>query len=136
MAHRLSGKVLAFIRSQRVARVATTARDGTPHNVPICPVAASGRLYFASEKKARKVRNIRENPRVALAFDHYSDDWNQLVGAMIVGKASIIDQGVAFQRARRALYRKFKSYARVAPIEPGESVIVCVTPTASFSWGL
>lgn len=136
MAHRLSGKVLAFIRSQRVARLATVGPQGTPHNVPVCPAASRGRLYFASAKKARKVRNIRSNARVALAFDHYSENWGQLAGAMIEGTASIIDQGAAFQRARRTLYRRYRSYARVAPIEPGESVIVSVTPTASFSWGL
>jgi len=67
MAHRLSGKVLAFIRSQRVARLATVGRDGTPHNIPVCTVAASGRLYFASEKDARKVRNIARNPRANAA---------------------------------------------------------------------
>ncbi len=136
MAHRLSGKVLAFIRSQRVARVATVGRDGTPHNVPVCTVAASGRIYFATEKDARKVRDLRTNPHVALVFDHYSENWQRLAGAMIVGTAAIMDQGAAFRRARQALYRKFKSYARVAPIEEGESVIVCVTPTGSFSWGL
>jgi PPOX class probable F420-dependent enzyme len=136
MAHRLSGKVLAFIRSQRVARVATVGRKGTPHNVPVCTVAASGRIYFASEKAARKVRNLRRNPRVALTFDHYSENWKQLAGAMVVGTGAIIDQGAAFRRARQALYRKYKSYARFAPIEEDEAVIVCVTPTASFSWGL
>ena len=136
MAHRLNGKVLAFIRTQRVTRVATVGRDGSPHNVPVCTVATSGRIYFASEKDARKVRNIRHNPRVALAFDHYAENWKQLAGAMIAGTGTIIDQGAAFQRARRALYRKYKSYARVEPIEEGESVIVCVTPTKSFSWGL
>lgn len=136
MAHQLSGKVLAFVRSQRVARVATVGGDGLPHNVPICPVAASGRIYFASEAKARKVRNLRQNFRIALAFDHYTENWKQLAGVMIVGTASIIDQGAAFRRARQTLYRKYRSYARIAPIEEGESVIVCVTPTASFSWGL
>lgn len=136
MAHRLSGKVLAFIRSQRVARLATVGRDGTPHNVPVCTVAASGRIYFATEKDARKVRNLRKNPHVALVFDRYSENWQRLAGAMIVGTSVVIDQGAAFRRARQALYRKFKSYARVAPIQEGDSVIVCVTPTGSFSWGL
>lgn len=136
MAQRLSGKVLAFIRSQRVARLATVGRDGTPHNIPVCTVAAGGRLYFASEKDARKVRNIACNPRVALAFDRYSENWKRLAGTMIVGTASVIDQGAAFRRARQALYRKYKPYARVEPIEEGESVIVCVIPTSSFSWGL
>lgn len=136
MAHRLNGKVLAFVRSQRVARVATVGRDGVPHNVPICAVALGGRLYFASEAKARKVRNVRRNPAVALAFDHYTENWKQLAGVMIVGQAAIIDQGAPFRRARQALYRKYRSYARVAPIEEGDSVIVCITPIDSFSWGL
>ena len=136
MAHRLSGKVLAFVRSQRVARLATVGRAGQPHNVPVCVAATAGRLYFASDKNARKVRNIRENPRVALAFDAYTENWKRLAGAMVTGTGSIIDQGVAFRRARQALYRKYKAYARVAPIEPEDSVIICVTPTGSFSWGL
>ena len=136
MAHRLSGKVLAFVRSQRVARVATVGRDGSPHNVPVCPVAANGRIYFASDKNARKVRNLRDNPCVALVFDRYSENWKQLAGVMVVGSSTIIDQGAAFRRARQALYRKYKPYSRVAAIEEGESVILCVTPTESFSWGL
>jgi nitroimidazol reductase NimA-like FMN-containing flavoprotein (pyridoxamine 5'-phosphate oxidase superfamily) len=135
MAHRLSGKILAFIRSQRVARVATIG-DGVPHNVPVCTVATGGRIYFASDKTARKVRNIRRNPRAALAFDRYAENWQRLAGVMVAGTCSIIDQGAAFRRVRQALYRKYKSYARVAPIEEGDSVIVCVTPTGSFSWGL
>ena len=136
MAHRLSGKVLAFVRSQRVARLATVGGDGTPHNVPVCFVAASGRIYFASDKGARKIHNLQANPRVALAFDVYSENWQRLAGAMIVGTASVIDQRAAFRRARQALYRKYKPYARVAPIAEEDSVIVCVVPTNSFSWGL
>jgi PPOX class probable F420-dependent enzyme len=136
MPHRLSGKVLAFIRSQRVARVATVGRHGSPQNVPVCIVAASGRIYFASGKDARKVRNLRRNPRAALVFDRYSENWKHLAGVMVVGTCSIIDQGAAFRRVRQALYRKYKPYPRMSPIEDDDSVIVCLTPTASSSWGL
>ena len=136
MAHRLRGKILAFIRSQRVARLASVSPNGIPHNVPICPVVVSSKIYFASAADARKVRNIQRNPRVAVAFDHYSENWKQLAGAMIIGTGVVSTQGAAFRRARQALYRKYRQYARVAPIAEGESIIVCVTPTASFSWGL
>jgi PPOX class probable F420-dependent enzyme len=136
MAHRLRGKILAFIRSQRVARLATVGPDGTPHNVPICPVVLSGKIYFAAERDARKVRNLQRNPRVALAFDHYSENWKQLAGAMIVGTSVVSPQGTVFRRARQALYRKYRQYARSAPITEGDSVIISVTPTASYSWGL
>jgi PPOX class probable F420-dependent enzyme len=136
MTVRLSGKILAFIRSQRVARVATVGPDGTPHNVPVCVVFVSGRLYFASDKKARKVRNIRARPIVALSFDVYRENWGRLGGVMVIGKATVVDQGAVFRRVRQALYRKYRQYARMAPIEEGESVIVGVTPTKTFSWGL
>jgi nitroimidazol reductase NimA-like FMN-containing flavoprotein (pyridoxamine 5'-phosphate oxidase superfamily) len=102
----------------------------------VCPVAAAGRIYFASGKGARKVRNLRANPHVALAFDRYTENWQRLAGAMIIGTATIIDQGGVFRRARQALYRKYKLYPRRAPIDEGQSVIVCITPTSSFSWGL
>ena len=136
MAHRLRGKVLAFIRSQRVARLATVGADGTPHNVPICPVVLSSKIYFASERDVRKVRNMQHNPRVALAFDRYGENWKQLAGVMIVGTSVASPQGATFRRARQALYRKYRQYARFAPITEGESVIICITPTASYSWGL
>ena len=103
MPHRLSGKVLAFIRGQRVARVATVGRDGSPHNVPVCIVAASGRIYFASDKDARKVRNLRHNPCAALAFDRYSENWKRLAGVTVVGTCTLIDQGAAFRRVRQAV---------------------------------
>jgi nitroimidazol reductase NimA-like FMN-containing flavoprotein (pyridoxamine 5'-phosphate oxidase superfamily) len=136
MAHRLRGKILAFIRSQRVAHLATVDADGTPHNVPVCPVVLSGKIYFASGGDARKVRNIQRNPRVALAFDHYTESWTRLAGAMIVGTSVTSARGATFRRARQALYRKYRQYVRIAPIREGDSVIVCVTPTASYSWGL
>jgi nitroimidazol reductase NimA-like FMN-containing flavoprotein (pyridoxamine 5'-phosphate oxidase superfamily) len=136
MAYRLRGKELAFIRSQRVARVATSSADGVPHNVPISPVAVNGKFYFASSLNARKVRNLRCNPRIALCFDHYTEDWKRLAGVMIVGRATLIKQGVKFRRIRAALYRRYKLYSQLFPLEEGETVIVCVTPSKSFAWGL
>ncbi len=136
MPYRLHGKELAFVRTQRVARLATSGPGGMPHCVPVCTVNVSGHIYFASAAKARKVRNLRRRPVVTLAFDHYSEQWSHLAGAMITGTAVVIDHGAAFSRARLSLYRKYRQYRRLAPIEEGDSVIVRVTPTNCFSWGL
>ena len=133
---KLRGKELAFIRAQRVGRVATVGPDGEPHNVPVCVVAVGGNLCFASEATARKVKNLRARPRAALVFDVYDEDWRKLAGVMVVGKASIIEKGATFHRVRLALYRKYRQYKKFEPIEEGESVIVSVTPETTFSWGL
>src|SRR5262249_7351435 len=100
---RLKKSVAQLVEWQRVRRVATVAGGRTPHQVPVCHVLADGKLYFASEKNARKVRNLRANPTVAVTVDLYSDDWSQLKGVMIQGKAAVIEKGPRFRKLRKLL---------------------------------
>jgi general stress protein 26 len=136
MAFRLNGKVLAFVRTQRVAHLATLGPRGRLDNIPICTVNVGGHIYFASEASARKVRNLRRRPQVTLCFDHYTENWPRLSGAMITGTARVFERGVVFARIRLSLYRKYRQYSRFAPLREVEVVIVRVTPTSCFSWGL
>lgn len=133
---RLSKAVEALLRWERVCRVATTGRRGVPHLVPVCPVLARGKIYFGSGDDARKVKNVRENPKVTITIDMYSDDWGLLRGAMIQGRARLIERGGEFSRLRRLLYDKYPQYPKEAALSPSDSVIVEVTPTRVFSWGL
>ena len=56
---RLKKSLAKLIAWERVARVATASATGTPHLVPVCHVLADGKLYFASDAGARKVRNLK-----------------------------------------------------------------------------
>jgi nitroimidazol reductase NimA-like FMN-containing flavoprotein (pyridoxamine 5'-phosphate oxidase superfamily) len=80
------------------------------------------------------VRNVRANPRLALTVDLYSDDWSQLQGVMVQGRARVIERGPRFRRLRRRLYAKYPQYPREAAIGERDSVIVELTPTRVFSW--
>jgi PPOX class probable F420-dependent enzyme len=129
-------KTLAeFVAWERVCRVATGGTAGVPHVVPVCHVLAGGKVYFASGDDARKVENLRENPRVTLTVDVYSDHWGTLKGVMIQGRARLIEGGPGFRRIRDLLYRKYPQYPREAAISPSDSVVVEVTPARVFSWG-
>lgn len=129
-------KALAdFVAWERVCRVATAGASGVPHVVPVCHVLAGGKIFFASGDDGRKVRNLRENPRVTLTVDVYSDHWGTLKGVMIQGTARLIEGGPGFRRVRDLLYRKYPQYPREAAISPLDSVAVEVTPTRVFSWG-
>jgi nitroimidazol reductase NimA-like FMN-containing flavoprotein (pyridoxamine 5'-phosphate oxidase superfamily) len=129
-------KTLAdFVTWERACRVATTSASGVPHLVPVCHVLAGGKLYFASGDDARKVKNLRENPRVTVTVDVYSDHWDLLKGVMIQGRAKLIEGGPRFRRVRDLLYRKYPQYPREAAISPSDSVAIEVTPTRVFSWG-
>jgi PPOX class probable F420-dependent enzyme len=132
---RLNKTLAAFVAWERICRVATAGAAGVPHLVPVCHVLAGGKIYFASGDDGRKVKNLRENPRVTLTVDVYSDHWGTLKGVMIQGRARLIERGPRFRRVRERLYRKYPQYPREAAISPADSVVVEVTPTRVFSWG-
>jgi nitroimidazol reductase NimA-like FMN-containing flavoprotein (pyridoxamine 5'-phosphate oxidase superfamily) len=132
---KLSTGDTVFLKAQGVARLATVGSDGTPHNVPVCPLVDGGKFYFASEANARKMKNLRANPRTTIVFDVYRDSWKGLRGLMVVCTARIVD-AAEFKKIRRKLYKQYPKYESAAPIEPDDSVIVELTPRRKFGWRL
>jgi nitroimidazol reductase NimA-like FMN-containing flavoprotein (pyridoxamine 5'-phosphate oxidase superfamily) len=133
---RLKKSLGQLVGLERVCHVATVSARRIPHMVPVCHVLVNGKLYFASEKDARKVRNLRTTPSIAVTVDLYSDDWAQLKGVMIQGTVKLIDKGPRFRGIRKRLYAKYPQYPQQAALAESDSVIVEVTPANVFSWGL
>jgi nitroimidazol reductase NimA-like FMN-containing flavoprotein (pyridoxamine 5'-phosphate oxidase superfamily) len=133
---KLKKSLARLIELERVSRVATSGASGMPHVVPVCHVVADGKIYFASGTDGRKVLNLRANPRVAVTVDLYSDAWFHLKGVMVQGTATLIDKGPRFRRIKALLYRKYPQYPDEAALDESDSVIVEVTPTRVFSWGV
>jgi hypothetical protein len=55
---------------------------------------------------------------------------------MIQGRAKLIERGPGFQRARKKLYEKYPQYPTEAALSPSDSVMIEVTPTHVYMWGL
>jgi hypothetical protein len=55
---------------------------------------------------------------------------------MIQGTVKLIEKGPRFRGIRKRLYAKYPQYPQQAALAQSESVIVEVTPTNVFSWGL
>ena len=133
---RLTTTVARLFERERVCRVATTGLRGMPHLVPVCQVVSRGKIYFASGDDGRKALNLAENPRVALTIDLYCDDWTLIKGVMVQGRARLYPRGPRFRAIRRLLYTKYPQYPREAAISESDSVVVEVTPTRVFTWGM
>jgi PPOX class probable F420-dependent enzyme len=130
----LSRQDLRFLARERVVRLATAARDGTPWVVPVCHAVEAGRIYVGSAATGRKITNVRRTGKVSLVADRYTERWATLRGVALIGRAEVFDRGPVFERGRRLLYRKYPQYARAAPLEPGDSVIIRITPLHVVSW--
>jgi PPOX class probable F420-dependent enzyme len=133
---RIPRAAVEVLRWGRVARIATAGGSGMPHLVPVCHVLHGGKIYLGSGKRARKVLNVRANPQLALTVDYYADDWDALRGVMVQGRAAVIERGPRFRRVRRLLYRKYPQYPMEAALDESDSVMIELTPTHVFSWGL
>ena len=125
-----------FLALQRVAHVATTDARGVPHVVPVCLVVEDGRLYFASGKTGRKLRNLRANPHVAVSADDYTEAWRGLRGVVVSGTARVHARTPTFRRIRRRLYQKYPQYPTEAALGDTDSVVVEITPRRVFAWGV
>jgi len=133
---RLKKAEAELLRLARVCRVATFDGTGRSHCVPVCSVFDGKRIYFASDKGAKKVKNLKRNAALSISFDDYSEAWSGLRGVMIQGKGKIIEKGPLFRKTRRLLYTKYPQYEKESPIDEHDSVIVEVAPERAFSWGL
>ena len=133
---KLTAAAAELIRWARVSRVATVSAEGVPHAVPVCHVLAGQKLYFGSGDDGTKVRNLKANPRITVIVDEYSDYWDGLKGAMIQGRARLIERGPEFTRARDRLYEKYPQYPKEAALATSDSVVIEVTPSRVFTWGV
>ena len=145
-------EIAEFVRTHRVARLATADAGGSPYAVPICYAFDGARLYSAIDLKPKRVggnllkrvRNITENPNVAVVIDDYSEDWSELAYVLLRGRAEIIGmEGEAGgdteddvenerRRAETMLRAKYPQYAEM--LQPGCAVIR-ITPQRVIGWG-
>ena len=137
-----------ILNTARVARLATVDLECKPHLVPVVFVYDNdGDFYFIpiDEKTKRsrpenlkRVRNIKENPNVALLIDEYNEDWTKLYFIMIQGKASIIgsnkkldkNEMSLLKKAHKLLRNKYPQYQKTGV---GEYVIM-IMPQKVIAW--
>lgn len=131
----------AFVAAARVARLATADREGAPHVVPIC-FAFDGRAFYsvidAKPKRVaggalRRIRNLRENPRVALVIDRYAEDWRRLRFVLVRGRARLLRSGLAYRRGLRLLRAKYPQY-RAMPLPARQGWMIRIVPERATSW--
>lgn len=138
----ISRDVEEFIERARVARLATIDSEFKPHLVPVVFVFDGNHFFIpvdekrktAKPEKLRRIKNIHDNPNVALLIDEYSEDWTKLAFVMIQGKASImrtkIQGNIQLQQAYEKLITKYVQYQKIGVGE----VCIMIKPEKVVSW--
>ncbi|MDF2726781.1 MAG: class probable F420-dependent enzyme Rv0121 family [Nitrososphaera sp.] len=130
-----------FIERARVARLATIDTEFKPHLVPVVFVFDGNHFFIpldekrktAKPEKLKRIRNIQDNPNVALLIDEYSEDWTKLAFVMIQGKASVASKTEGNIQVREAYKKLMTKYIQYQKVGVGEMCII-ITPKKVASW--
>jgi PPOX class probable F420-dependent enzyme len=136
----LSARQRHFIDTRRVAHLATADGQAIPHVVPVCFGLAEDRLYITIDQKPKRdggrplkrLRNIADNPRVAIVFDRYDEDWRRLAWVMLHGRAEILTEGAEHDRAQALLRVR---YRQLEAMEIGQLPVIVIQIERVASWG-
>src|SRR5215510_14736845 len=142
MDQEISAPLQRFILAHSVARLATADKNGQPHVIPFCYAFDGERFYFVVDEKPKRqtgkplkrIRNILENPQVALVIDDYADDWSQLAYELVSGQASLVEQAEEYHRALGLSRERYPQYHHMSLTFP-HNAMVRITPTKIHAWG-
>lgn len=127
-----------------VARLATLAPEGRPHQVPVVFARAQGQLWSPIDAKPKaagelaRVRQLRANPAASLLLDDYVDDWARLWWLRLDVTARVVEPATpeadpALVAAVAALRAKYPQYASVAVLRD-PPVLLALHPVRIASW--
>jgi PPOX class probable F420-dependent enzyme len=136
----LSDSERQFLTDRRIAHLATADRRAVPHVVPVCFAISGGTLYITIDDKPKRrrgatlkrLRNIAENPAVAVVVDRYDEDWARLGWVMLRGRAEILDGGTEHDDAQALLRAR---YNQLQAMEIAELPVIAIRVERSLSWG-
>ncbi len=130
-----------FANNRRVAHLATADAAGVPHVVPICYALVGDVFYFIVDDKPKRrrtglkrLRNIAENPRVALLIDHYDDeDWAGLAYLLVHGQAAAVEDAQEYAAALDALRQRYPQY-RSMRLAMATHTLIRIKPERRHMW--
>ncbi len=136
-------RVGEFLKLARIAHLATADLAGVPHNVPLCFwFDGAAHFYFIIDEKPKRMtgaglkrmRNLAENPRVALLIDHYEEDWSCLAYVLVHGAGQIVEEANEYMLALRNLRDKYPQY-RTMTLGFDKNPMVRIEAARVHVWG-
>ena len=125
----LKTREVKFLQAHELCRLATASKDGRPHVVPVVYALDREDIVIAVDYNTKKLKNLRENPKVALVVDEYRPNR----GLMVEGDCEILECGKEYMRLLQILFDRFVFYRR-DPWSEGESPILKIRPTKVIMW--
>ena len=143
----LSHEQIQRLSDAPVGHLSTAGKSGVPHVIPVCFALRlhdnGPSIYIVLDQKPkraaltrlRRVRNILENPQVALVVDHYEADWTQLWYILLTGTAQLLEQCAEEDGERaHAIHLLQQKYPQYREMDIADNPVIKITPARVAAW--
>lgn len=131
-------EVDAFLRQERVCRLATVGPDGAPRSNPLWFVWHDRALWLYSLVGTQRWANIERNPKVSALVDS-GHDYGELRGVELLGTVTVVGDvpctshsGSDLEIPERLFFRKY--FDRDEPVHDGRHAWLRLVPDKVVSW--
>ena len=102
-------KIIKFLKDEKILRLATIDKTGTPHIVPVWYMYSAKKIYIGTNTNTEKAKNIKAHKKVSFCVD-VGINAPGIFGVMGQGTAKLIkDTNTVSRLAKKILLRYFKN---------------------------
>lgn len=130
MSNEIKQKLVDYLASHRYMRFATVTDEGKPQVRTVAYASDGATVYFATDRRTRKVQAILRNPNVAYSVDEDYDDVSKIQGIQMEAKASLLSDKADIDKAASLLMKVFPNMPELP--SDLEVVFVRVEPAEAF----
>tara|TARA_B100000953_G_scaffold115363_2_gene94860 strand:+ start:8166 stop:8567 length:402 start_codon:yes stop_codon:yes gene_type:complete len=102
-------KLIKFLKEEKILRLATIDKTGTPHIVPVWYMYSAKKIYVGTNTNTEKAKNIKTHKKVSFCVD-VGINAPDIFGVMGQGNAKLIECDQTVSRLeKKILLRYFKT---------------------------
>lgn len=117
MSNDVKKKISEYLASHPYLNLATVSPDGTPLAHTVGYASDGPTVYFVTDKKTRKARNIAGCPFVAYTVDEDYASIEMIQGVQIRGRAELVKDNAVIDKILGIMNKKY-SYMKDLPKNP------------------
>ena len=126
----IKNEIINYLSKRKFLTLATSTQNGEPLTHPVAYVNKEQNIYFSTDKKTRKAKNIEKNPNVAYSVYDKTEHLDEIRSIQMEGKASIVLDKKEREEALQVLNKKFPFVANM-PMD-SDSIVIKITPKTCF----
>jgi len=129
MKEEIKERVIDYMKKHNICTLATIREDGFPQANTVEYVNDEITIYFATDPKSQKIKNIKFSEKVSLAIEEDYPDWMKIKGVQLGGTAEILTRKEEIAGAQKLYLDKFPF---VKDFPPSDTVFCKVTPKTIY----